>query len=94
MFSVRAIEKNAIAAVISSRGSAKRRIRPIIPGRCHAGIGIGTTLPAVASLYSDVCPGPVCARILSSRPSGTSGSGLKKLQPLPPLPGFLKQGGA
>ena len=49
IFSVSAIEKNAMAAVISSRGSAKRRIRPIMPGRCHAGIAIGTTLPAVVA---------------------------------------------
>ena len=42
MFSVSAIEKNAIAAVISSRGSANRRICPVNPGRCHAG-AIGKT---------------------------------------------------
>jgi hypothetical protein len=49
MFSVRAIEKNAIAAVISSLGSAKRRIWPANPGRCQAG-SIGKTLePRVIS---------------------------------------------
>jgi hypothetical protein len=43
-------EKNAIAAVISNRGSAKRRTLPTKPGRCHAGIDpgrIGATLPPV-----------------------------------------------
>ena len=74
MLRVNAIEKNAIAAVIRSRGSAKRRMRPMIPGRCQAG-SMGRMLSVVANLYSAVCPGPVCARILSSRPMGTSGSG-------------------
>src|ERR1035438_1378414 len=54
--SVSAIEKNAIAAVISSRGSAKRRTWPIKPGRCHAG-GIGSTVvPPLIRPKPSTCP--------------------------------------
>ena len=91
--SVSAMEKKAMAATVSSkRGSAKRRTWPTRPGRCQAGMltGMGITLPLpVAKPYPASCPGPVWARILSSRPAGTSGSGRET--PATRGPGALPQ---
>jgi hypothetical protein len=74
--SVSAIEKNAIAAVITSRGCTAYRIRAKKPVCCHTGTTNAGTDPDPAIAGNGplaACPGPVCARILSSSPSGASG---------------------